>query len=162
MTEEMKYLPSKWQDEVIPAPQADVNTFICPAEAGQWEMLPVENRDDPEDATFYRQTLEPGTIIAFDVHRNFGDFQLHVYGDGTHQVDGDYPSSANCFVVDGDIDTLQDNLETLVKGDGTQWAEPLQPGDYDLQVYWWSEKPSHFRFTVDEGRARFEPCEGPN
>lgn len=155
-----RYLPSEWQDEVIPDPQDSPDKFIFFTEEHGWHMRPVEEPDyGPEDFAF--QKLEPGQIVDFDLNRVFGDYELVVHEDRTFEVDGEIPDYANCFRIDHDIYTLQSSIEVLVNGDGTTWSnDPLDPGTHSMDAYWWSEKSSSYRFEIQNGQGRFVSCAG--
>ncbi|MBW9090866.1 hypothetical protein JNB91_23930 [Rhizobium wenxiniae] len=154
-----RYLPSDWQDEVIPTPQKNPNDFLFFTEDHGWHIRPPENDEDDSCFTFLR--LEPGQIVKFDLNRVFGDFDLTVNDDRTFDVDGVIPAEANCFRIDHDIYTLQQSLEALVNGDGTPWSNDiLEPGTYLMDAYWWSEKSTSFRFEIEDGKGKFVNCAG--
>lgn len=152
-----KFLPAVWVDEAIPSPQRDVNDFIHRLADGSWILMPKDEEEQDED--FWRQPLEPGQTIAFLTHEFYGWFTIHVAEDRSID-DGGIPDKANCYCLDGDVDTLVDTLAELVEnGDGA----PLEPGSHDITAYWWSDAETHFRFIIDEnGQGRFEPCAGAN
>ncbi|MDW9877354.1 hypothetical protein GOA90_08865 [Sinorhizobium meliloti] len=151
-----KYLPSSWLDEVLPAPQRNVNDFIHRLDDGSWIMMPKDEADQDEE--FWRTTLEPGQIVAFSVHEWYGWMTIHVNDDGSID-DGEVPDKANCLCLDGEVETLVDNVKDLVEyGAG----EPLRPGSYDITAYYWADTEAHFRFIVDAaGKGQFEPCAAP-
>ncbi|MBB4185855.1 hypothetical protein GGE07_002505 [Sinorhizobium terangae] len=152
-----KYLPSIWLDEVVPAPQRDVNDFIHRLDNGTWIMMPKDEADQDEE--FWRTPLELGQVVAFAVHEWYGWMEIHVNEDGSID-DGEVPDKANCLCLDGEIETMADNVKDLVEnGDG----EPLKPGSYHITAYYWADTETHFRFIVDaDGNGRFEPCAGAN
>lgn len=155
-----KWLPSEYQDEVIPEVQKSPDQFLQNHPDHGWIMLPPDEEADEE--SFYFKKLEPGQIIRFDATESYGFYTLTVREDRSYSVDGEIPSKANCFVVDHDIYTLQDTLGSLVEGDGCL-TDPLEPGEYTLTAYWWSERPTHFRFEIDaDGNGRFALCAGEN
>jgi len=153
-----KYLPSCWHDEAIPEPQRDVNDFIWREDGGTYLLMP-KDKDEHED--FWRESLEPGQIVAFNVHEWYGWHTIRVHEDGTFAA-GSIPAKANCFCLDGDIDFFSDDLAELVKV-GTEDGVPLPAGDHRVTAYWWDRNDTSFRFVVDaDGAARFEPCTGAN
>lgn len=159
----VKYLPSSWMDEAIPDPQRDVNDFIHRAEGGTFLLMPKEDAvlDEADQDEFFRETLEPGQIVAFSVHEDYGWHTIEVRDDGTVSATT-YPVKANCLCLYGDIDNLADNLDDLVKN-GSEDHAPLPPGRYDITAYWWDDAETHFRFVVDaDGVGAFERCAGVN
>lgn len=155
-----RYLPSAWQDEVIPEPQESPDAFIHFDGAKGWVLRPCGQAEDEEDDIFYVTKIRDGDIIAFDENQVFGDFILTV-GDVAWMTDRPVPEKANCFRINRDTETLASSVSELVAGSRLM-GEPLKPGTYDMDAYWWSAKPVHFRFRVDAvGKAGFEPCAGP-
>lgn len=155
-----RYLPSAWQDEVIPEPQASPDAFIRRDGDGRFFLVPCEWNEEDEDN--YRINLDACHVIAFDANQVFGDFSLTVREDGTFSTDRPVPDKANCFRIDRDTDTLATSLSELVAGSRFM-GDPLEPGTYDMDAYWWSKNPVWFRFRVDaDGKTRFEPCAGPS
>lgn len=162
MTENItRYLPRAWQDEVIPEPQASPDAFIHLDKTDGWVLRPCGQAADEEDDIFYVTKIRDGDIIGFDANQVFGDYSLTVREDGTFSTDRPVPEKANCFRIDRDTDTLATSASELVAGSRFM-GDPLEPGTYDMDAYWWSAKPVHFRFRVDAaGKSRFEPCAGP-
>ncbi len=155
-----KWLPSAYQDEVIPETQISPDSFLRNDPEHGWIMLPPEEEVDPE--SYYFTKLEPGQVIRFDTTEFYGHYSLQVRENRTYEVGAPIPEKANCFVVDHDIYTFQDTLATLVNSDNG-FTTPLSPGEYTLTAYWWSEKHSLFRFELDAaGNGRFAPCAGEN
>ncbi len=152
-----KYLPTGWLDEVLPDPQRDVNDFIHRLEDGTWIMMPKDEVDQDEE--FWRTRLEPGQVIPFAAHEWYGWMTIHVNDDGSID-DGEVPDKANCLCLDGEVETMVDNVEDLIEfGAG----ERLKPGTYDITAYFWADNETHFRFVLDaDGKGQFEPCTGAN
>ena len=152
-----KYLPTAWLDEVVPAPQRDVNDFIHRLADGSWILMPKDEVD--QDEAFWRTALEHGQVVAFAAHEWFGWMTIHVNEDGSID-DGEVPDKANCLCLDGEIETLAHSVKELVD---TGLDGPLGPGSYDITAHFWADTESHFRFTVDaDGKGQLEPCAGAN
>lgn len=154
-----RYLPSAWQDEVIPEPQETPDAFIRRDGDGRFFLVPCEWNEADEDN--YRLNLDACHVIAFDANQDFGDFTLTVREDGSFFTDRPVPEKANCFRKDRDIDTLARSLNALVAGG--DFTDPLDPGTHAIDAYWWTDKPVWFRFRVGrDGKAYFEPCGAPS
>lgn len=155
---ETRYLPADWLDEIIPTPRADPNEFVMFNEAIGWHLRDPDEAEPFEAEDGWCTPLQPGQVVKFSANRVFGDFTLTVDGSG-YVTDRQIPAEANCFRLDHDTDTLASSLEELVNGSG--WMhDPLQPGEYDIDAYWWSDEEYPFRFDIVDGNGCLVAVEG--
>lgn len=149
MEPELKYLPSEWLDEVIPPPQTHPNAFLSHTEGLGWFI-----RDEDEGECEWEMKVEPGDVVLFSAHENFGMFVLTVKADGSYETDRVVPEKASHFMIYGDIDTLSGSISDLIAGYGFDGQE-LEPGSYDVWAYWWSNEDYRFRFEIVDGKGVF-------
>ena len=154
-----KYLPSAWLDEMNPEPQADPTAFLnkC-AEPGHYLMEPV---DDPEDwdSTAYHVQLQPGQVVPFLAHRQYGMHIMTVAEDGSADAPT-VPADANCFCIGLDWeDTFSESIAELAKH---CTEDDFGQDGVAIQAWFWSDTETHFRLVEQDGNAVFEPCAGPN
>ncbi|ANM12094.1 hypothetical protein [Rhizobium sp. N324] len=150
MSDEMKWIPSDWLDEELPALQTDPNAFVCRhAELG-WMLRPVEEQDEDLDEGFGILHLVDGQVVRFSASIYYGDFELVVREDGSFETDREIPTKANCFRVDHDTDTLQPSLRELVVNDDGG----LEPGIHAIDACWWSEAETVFTFRIVDGKGQ--------
>lgn len=146
---ELKYLPSGWLDECIPAPQAKPDSFIF-RDGNAWTLRPPEDADEYESCT---QLLRHGEIVLFRENRVFGDFLLTIDADGNWTTDHPIPSEATHFRFEWSIDTIANSVEELIS------ANEMKEGQFHIDAYWWSNFDVPLRFMSDNGAARFERIE---
>lgn len=149
------WLPAEWTDEMVPGPLDSPDAYIAQAEPGVWQLRLPE--DDPEyENDFFRMDLQTGKIVQWMQCERYGDRLLTVRPDRSFSLSAPIPEKANCFWLPMDIDTLQPSLEELVHG-GHPYGEPLEPGEHLVEGYWWSERDTALRFTIENDRGRFVP-----
>lgn len=157
---ERLWLPADWLDEVNPTMLPSPDDFI-EKQADVWFLrLP---KDDPDrENEFYRMSVVPGQVVSFNWMESYGEIGLVVNADGSFVADIQTPARATHF-YEPQTGTIAYNLDQLVKGDPEcSIYEPLEPGDYEVMTYTWSDAV-FFRFDVDaEGKGVFVPCGGPN
>lgn len=154
MTVETKYLPTDWIDEAPPTPQADVNTFIHRTPEGGFMLMPAD--EESRDEEVWSKPLEDGEIVPFLAHEWYGWHEVEIFADGTIDAPS-VPAKANCFTLEGEVDTLTHSLAELAR---IAIGAPFEPGTHTITAYWWSDQETRYRFVVVGGRGRFEPCAG--
>lgn len=158
---DFKWCPSHWLDEVVPCLVADPAEIVF-AHDGKWLMLADRHELDDEEASC-RETIEPGQIVNFAGHRNYGEALLIVHRGGSYQTDRAFPDDATHFArLDTFFGELFDSLDELVKeGNLENGIEggPLSPGAYEIVVWHWSDGLP-FRFELHDGKPAFVRCAG--
>lgn len=160
-----RWLPAEWLDEAIPQMEASPDAFISREGAGWRLRCPPgsPDRHDPqagEDPACdpYNAPLEPGCIAQFVWMDDFGHHAVTVEESGAWTCATRWPDRATHFWIPGDVDTLAESMDALVRGEA--WNEPLEPGVHEVGVTFWSA-PVSFLFAVDaEGTGRFMACAG--
>lgn len=162
------WMPAAWMDETVPQMEASPDAFIS-REGDGWRLRCPEGSSDrhelqpgeTEDGDPYNDPLEPGQVVNFCYHENYGLHDVTVAADGSWTCATTWPEHASQFWIPWDIDTLADSMDDLVSGGGTdRRAEPLEPGTHVVGVYHWSDHFA-FRFEVDAaGGGRFVACAG--
>jgi len=151
-----KWFPADWLDEVNPGLLETPDGFI-EREGNGWALrLP---QDEPErDNEFYRLPVEPGQIVKFMSLDSYGYLRLIVHPDGSWETDAPPPPEARSFSIAFDI--IADSIDELVVGD--EFSLALDPGEYEVAAYTWSDAIP-FRFElVGSDRGHFVPCVGAN
>ena len=144
---ETKYLPHAWLDEHSPMEQPDPNAFIFGDRQTGYTLKPVRDDEEHENAS-YHIAIEHGDEIAFDSHRNYGDYHLTVYADGEWSTPVPIPQDANSFAVCDDEETIFGTINEMIR-------DCLQgPGECFVSAWHWSTTRTMFRFEVQDGRAR--------
>lgn len=155
-----KWLPTEWADEVSPTPEESPDKFI-ERDGERWVLRPpVGNAFRDEE--YLRIAIEPGQVVDFMATEHFGYRIVTVNTDRTFSVDRPYPEKTTHFW--GGDDQLAHTLAELVNGDPELpgMYDPLEPGEHEIAVYWWSDSLP-FRFDVDSGgNGRFVSCSGAN
>ncbi|TWD58145.1 hypothetical protein FB480_101900 [Agrobacterium vitis] len=151
-----EYLPAYWQDEIIPTQQENVNSFIHKQGDQFWLGPAGDEWNGASD--FHKKLLEDGCIVEFVALEQYEDITVDVASDDFETFPAAL-SRANGFrLVDGDEEDVFESVEQLV-GSGND-RKRLEPGSYEVECWWWSEKEFPYRFIVENGNGRFEPCHG--
>lgn len=156
-----KYLPSAWLDEMNPETQSDPTAFLKHQTApGHYLMEPVH---DPEDWTndAYHVAVQVGQVVPFLTYRSYGTHIMTVAEDGRADAPT-VPADANCFILDHEADTFTSDLQEIADNGIDATGDPLTPGNYEIQAWFWSDTETHFRLVEQDGKPVFEPCAGPN
>lgn len=150
---ETRYLPTDWLDEIIPTPQSTPDAFAqMDGAPGHWRLRPPQS-DYEHHARTLTRPIASGDRVDFSQTRLYPKRTLTVADDGSWSLDQPAPDDANCFMLDGDFDTISDNLEGLVTGHGEP-AYALDPGTYTIVNYHWSD-PIPFCFAPEGNTPRF-------
>lgn len=156
-----KWLPADWVDELNPTLLDTPDAFIERIGEGWGLRLPA---GDPErDNDFYQTPIEPGQIVNFVWTEHYGDRTLIVNPDRTWIIDQPVPEAATHF-YEYSQGALATSIEELVNGvpECGVDAETLDPGEYEISTYTWSDRVP-FRFEVDvDGNGRFVASAGAN
>ncbi|MCB8835974.1 hypothetical protein [Aurantimonas sp. VKM B-3413] len=147
-----QWLPTIWLDEVVPSLAEDPTDFLEKDEAGIWHVRPCDEQD--RESGCYDIVVEPGQIVGWCYFEPYDDVTLTIDESGDFVVDGTYPAAANGFIADNDGDTFAESMDDLVSGCGN----PLDPGTYKVQVYFWSDEILHVAEIAPEGSLRFRLC----
>lgn len=157
MTEQKReFLPAEWADEIIPAQQEDVNSFIHKQD-GQFWLGPAGDEWN-EASDFYKKQLEDGCIIGFSALERYDDITVDVDTDSFETFPATLTRANGFRLVDGDEDDIFESVEQLVEFGNDR--KRLEPGSYEVECWWWSEQEFPYRFIVENGNGRFEPCHG--
>lgn len=149
------WIPADWVDESNPTMLDRADSYIEKQADIWWLRLP---KDDPErDNEFYRMAVEPGQIVKFLWMERHGEISLILKADRTFITDQEPPSGTTHF-YEYSTGAIAGSLKDLVEADET--GAPLDPGEYDVMAYTWSDEIP-MRFDVDaEGQGRFLRCAG--
>lgn len=154
------WLPADWLDEMNPTLLDSPDAFI--EREGEGWALRLPEGDDERDNKFYRTLIEPGQVVLFFWTQSHGELSVTVHADGSFTTHDPIPAEATHF-YECSSEMLADTLAELVAGDERLGNDGLEPGEYVVSTYTWSD-PVPFRFEVDaEGRhGRFVSCAGAN
>jgi hypothetical protein len=160
MADVRKWLPAEWADEIVPDMEASPDAYIEREGEGWGLRLPVGNasRSDDHEEDCWHTKIEPGRVVNFMWTESYGTFDLTVNDDDdrTWSTDRPIPATASHFWLPFDVDTLADSVDELVR------EAALDPGEYTMGAYHWSDYVP-FRFEVDaDGAGRFVSCAGAN
>lgn len=153
-----QWIPTDWLDEVVTGLADKPSDFLTRREDGTLELRPTDPPDDPDVPDWRVKALTPGEVVKFSWTENYGVGTLIVGEDGRWTCDRDFPDTATHFWLPFDSSTMESSLNALVTGEGG-WgdADPLEPGEYTVGAYTWSEGPG-IPFTVrvlESGAAEF-------
>lgn len=153
-TIERKWLPAEWMDEVIPPCGESPDAFVR-RDGDTLKLCPLDWGTETAEEWPAATDLSNGQIVQFCWTEQYGYVSVTPRADGSFEVSGDIPESANLFAID---EAIHDNIGDLFKdlfGSGV-----LEASDYDqahdVFVYAWSN-PIPFRLTVlESGAGKFE------
>ena len=158
-TYEQTWLPADWMDEYIPATLRHPTDFLHRRTDGSLIVTPKISKDDlrpegdGEERSFYTILVETGDIVRCLPQEAYGTFNFHVANDLTTRILGEFPSKANTFYLP-DTETVGDSLDEAISL-SRDLCDPLEPGDYQVNVYWWGDAVV-FRVEVSaDGTACF-------
>jgi len=155
-----KWCPTAWLDEVVGILVADPADCVHADGNGGWELLDEDAARDRRDG--FSLPVEPGQVVSFCAHRNYGYFELIVNDDRTFECDP-HPADATHFAHadEADGETMFDSVAELVKqGDPEGFGSaPLPAGLHLINIWHWSEEMA-FRFEVEDGKPKFVRCAG--
>lgn len=157
LAEGRQWLPADWLDEVNPTLLDSPDAFIERVGDGWGLRLPVG--DSERDNTFYQTAIEPGQIVNFLWTEHYGDRTLTMNADRTWSLDEPAPAGATHF-YEYTQGMLSDSVDSLVNGDAPDCGvtDPLDPGEYVISTYTWSDSIP-FLFDIDDGgNGRFILC----
>ncbi|QND60416.1 hypothetical protein [Mesorhizobium huakuii] len=158
-----RWLPAAWLDEMNPTmldcPDAFIERLFAGVQGNAWALrLPAG--DVERDNSFYQLAVEDGQIVEFMWTEVYGDRTLTIAPDRSWSLDSPISEKAT-HIFEYSTGGLADGPQELVDSD-TDTGEILDPGEYVISTYAWSD-PVPFRFEVDTaGAGRFAPCSGPN
>lgn len=149
-----KWFPVEWLDEMNPLPLESPDAFIEREGDGWCLRLPEGDSDREND--FYHMTVVPGQVVGFEWTESYGDLTMTVHEDRTFTLDRAIPEGATHFYEHSE-GMLTNSLSEMVEG-----ADRLEPGEYEISAYTWSDAIPH-RFDVDaDGNGHFTPSAGAN
>lgn len=148
-----RWLPSKYQDEVIPPPLESPDAWVITLPDGTHAIAPI---DDGIDRNAW--VLSEGEVVEFDWMENLGGDEIVITDDGSWELAVGEPTTPEgaylCVLGDGDIDTLSESVEQFarnhidINGEG---------GSYSLSFYCWSKQSTRCVFRA--GALHPEPSE---
>lgn len=152
MTEQKKWLPSAWVDEVVPKSGTSPNDFLRRSANGALFIAPIERAaDDAHDWLMPEPiAVALGDVVEFSWYVDRGGAVLHLAEDGSYYLDPPFEGEVNC-VTDNDGDTIGGSVEEFVKQSTDPdccGAFPMEPGEHDLRGWYWDEADS---FVVSLG-----------
>lgn len=155
-----KWIPTEWVDELNPTLLDSPDAFIERIGEGWGLRLPAGDPDRGNE--FYQTAVEPGQIVNFMWTEHYGDRTVIVHPDRTWIIDQP-PAEAVTHFYEHSQGVLADSIEEMVNGvPDCGVSDPLEPGEYEISTYTWSEAIP-YRFDVDaDGNGRFVQCEGAN
>lgn len=145
------WCPADWVDEMAPALGETPDAFLKRGEDGVLRLVPL----DPEPEEDFRpRAIGPGEVVEFIWTESRGSTTLTVLADGSWSSSHVFDADTTHFWLPGDIESLADSLEDLVRGD-EGFRAPLAPGAHEVEGYVWSDAVPFRVEVLESGAARF-------
>ena len=160
---ELQWYPADWVDEVCPPARSAPGEFIVPF-LGGFELGYAEK----QQSELHNQPLKAGDVVEFVSCDRLGDVEATLRPDGSYDLHGTIDPSHNVVIVDGDIDTLHESFDALIKAlkasTTDQWyslremifSEGESEKRVTLEFANWSD-PQPYLFEIVDGRPGFSP-----
>lgn len=154
MSDDRKWWPMEWADEVMPPARACPDDFIIKTSDGEYFLgyaFDAKDATDSEKRTFSRK-IDCGDIVEFLCCDPLGAVDVRIMPDGTWTASDPIPERATHFWANGDSDTLADTMDAFVAI--YLECEPTsvsQERTETVSMAWWSEGlPHKFTLTYSE------------
>ncbi len=163
MAEEREWYPANWVDESCPAAKDAPEGFIV-ADGEGWRLGYAADDKDvlDDDRESCSAPLTLGDVVDFMCCDRLDDVEITLRRDGTHKLRHRIPPDHNWVTFYGDMDTLRDSFEEMLR--------ELQDQNSDLYGYLfsdgkdeelvtlmfarWSDRLPH-QFVIDDGKPMF-------
>ncbi len=155
-----RWCPTACLDEVAGILVADPADCVHADGNGGWEILDEDAAKERSDG--FTLPVEPGQVVSFCAHRNYGYFELIVNDDRTFECDP-YPADATHFAHadECDCETMFNSVAELVEqGDPDALGTAPLPAGLHLMNLLHSSDEIAFRFEVEDGKPKFVRCAG--
>jgi hypothetical protein len=148
-----KWIPTEYQDEVIPPPRDTPDAWLRRATDGTWLLAPSE------DLGFVR-VLVDGDIVEFDWTVNLGSSEFVVRSDGPWHIDPPAPEPPDGCTLQlmeaGDPESMEFSVENFARN----WLDrDRSPTSTTVVFYAWSNAPVAFVFNKGAFHPR-DPAPG--
>ena len=143
---ERKWLPSDYQDEVIPPPRNHPNDWIVRLPGDSYGLAPAdESEADP-------RILKDGDIVKFDWTESHGRAEFTVNADRTWLIDRDAPNAPEggymMVAIYGDtVDTMMPGLDEFAEAFISNLSDGELPFSDIVTFYSWSSESLEFVFS---------------
>lgn len=160
---EREWYPADWVDESCPPSKPRPEDFVLvDGDSYQLGYEPGDKRILDDEREIFNQQLAAGDIVHFMCCDRFDDVDVTVTRCGHHTVHGAIPPEHNWVTVQGDMDTLRDSFDEILKAifdpRGDLHSSVFDDGESEalitLMFARWSDSLPH-QFSIEDGKPMF-------
>ena len=145
------WIPADWMDESVPTCGTSPDDFLKRNANGVLQLMPI----DPEEGSTWPAASDilPGQEVQFCWHEDGGTATLVLRDDGTWSLNPPFDGDVNC-ITDADGDAFAQDVDDYISQ--YKEIEPMEPGEYQLWGWFWSEPIAFRALVLESGAATFE------